>query len=157
MFYSFEFVFRSFNLNSVGFVRWHSLVWFGMFWCVLVFSCVLWWFSGAVVPRGCGCPAWLWLSLVVLAVSRGCGSLVAVAGLSRLSLEVASCNSLVKLARGLSATLDHKSDRNSHREFNERHNNQSISGLVAEYIIAIDVTRVRFPADAKSWWPLGQG
>ena len=26
---------------------------------------------------------------------------------------------------------------------------QSISGLVAEYIIAIDVTRVRFPADAS--------
>ena len=29
----------------------------------------------------------------------------------------------------------------------------SISGLVAEYIVAIDVTRVRFPADAKAWWP----
>ena len=27
----------------------------------------------------------------------------------------------------------------------------SISGLVAEYIVAIDVTRARFPADA---WPL---
>ena len=26
----------------------------------------------------------------------------------------------------------------------------SISGLVAEYIVAIDVTRVRFPADASS-------
>ena len=26
----------------------------------------------------------------------------------------------------------------------------SISGLVAEYIVAIDVTRVRFPADALS-------
>ena len=25
---------------------------------------------------------------------------------------------------------------------------QSISGLVVEYIVAIDVTRVRFPADA---------
>ena len=25
---------------------------------------------------------------------------------------------------------------------------QRISGLVAEYIVAIDVTRVRFPADA---------
>ena len=25
----------------------------------------------------------------------------------------------------------------------------SISGLVAEYIVAIDVTRVRFPADAR--------
>ena len=25
---------------------------------------------------------------------------------------------------------------------------KSISGLVAEYIVAIDVTRVRFPADA---------
>ena len=25
---------------------------------------------------------------------------------------------------------------------------RSISGLVAEYIVAIDVTRVRFPADA---------
>ena len=32
-----------------------------------------------------------------------------------------------------------------------RHKNdfyQSISGLVVEYIVAIDVTRVRFPADA---------
>ena len=29
----------------------------------------------------------------------------------------------------------------------------SISGLVAEYIVAIDVTRVQFPADAKAWWP----
>jgi hypothetical protein len=27
---------------------------------------------------------------------------------------------------------------------------QSISGLVVEYIVAIDVTRVRFPADALS-------
>ena len=27
----------------------------------------------------------------------------------------------------------------------------SISGLVAEYIVAIDVTRVRFPADALLW------
>ncbi len=26
--------------------------------------------------------------------------------------------------------------------------NNSISGLVVEYIVAIDVTRVRFPADA---------
>ena len=26
--------------------------------------------------------------------------------------------------------------------------NRSISGLVVEYIVAIDVTRVRFPADA---------
>ena len=26
---------------------------------------------------------------------------------------------------------------------------QSISGLVVEYIVAIDVTRVRFPADAS--------
>ena len=26
----------------------------------------------------------------------------------------------------------------------------SISGLVAEYIVAIDVTRVRFPADASA-------
>ena len=29
-----------------------------------------------------------------------------------------------------------------------RTNSNSISGLVAEYIVAIDVTRVRFPADA---------
>ena len=28
-------------------------------------------------------------------------------------------------------------------------NIQGISGLVVEYIVAIDVTRVRFPADAK--------
>ena len=28
----------------------------------------------------------------------------------------------------------------------------SISGLVAEYIVAIDVTRVRFPADADCHW-----
>ena len=28
---------------------------------------------------------------------------------------------------------------------------QGISGLVAEYIVAIDVTRVRFPADALLW------
>ena len=35
---------------------------------------------------------------------------------------------------------------------------QSISGLVVEYIVAIDVTRVRFPADAfaeprREHWP----
>ena len=30
------------------------------------------------------------------------------------------------------------------------HDNMSISGLVVEYIVAIDVTRVRFPADALS-------
>jgi hypothetical protein len=30
----------------------------------------------------------------------------------------------------------------------ERKFHQSISGLVVEYIVAIDVTRVRFPADA---------
>ena len=33
---------------------------------------------------------------------------------------------------------------------------QSISGLVVEYIVAIDVTRARFPADAGTswtWWP----
>ena len=29
----------------------------------------------------------------------------------------------------------------------------SISGLVAEYIVAIDATRVRFPADADQWSP----
>ena len=29
--------------------------------------------------------------------------------------------------------------------------NNSISGLVVEYIVAIDVTRVRFPADAISY------
>ena len=28
------------------------------------------------------------------------------------------------------------------------HSAKSISGLVVEYIVAIDVTRVRFPADA---------
>ena len=27
----------------------------------------------------------------------------------------------------------------------------SISGLVVEYIVAIDVTQVRFPADAEMW------
>ena len=30
------------------------------------------------------------------------------------------------------------------------HLNTGISGLVAEYIVAIDVTRVRFPADADT-------
>ncbi len=30
---------------------------------------------------------------------------------------------------------------------------QSISGLVVEYIVAIDVTRVRFPADASTFGP----
>ena len=30
------------------------------------------------------------------------------------------------------------------------HDNMGISGLVVEYIVAIDVTRVRFPADALS-------
>ena len=30
---------------------------------------------------------------------------------------------------------------------------RSISGLVAEYIVAIDVTRVRFPADAGGSLP----
>ena len=30
------------------------------------------------------------------------------------------------------------------------HLNTRISGLVAEYIVAIDVTRVRFPADADT-------
>ena len=33
---------------------------------------------------------------------------------------------------------------------------RSISGLVAEYIVAIDVTRVRFPADAFNIWQLIQ-
>ena len=28
---------------------------------------------------------------------------------------------------------------------------RGISGLVAEYIVAIDVTRARFPADAHCW------
>ena len=28
----------------------------------------------------------------------------------------------------------------------------SISGLVVEYIVAIDVTRARFPADASASW-----
>ena len=36
----------------------------------------------------------------------------------------------------------------SNPELCDRKRNQSISGLVAEYIVAIDVTRVRFPADA---------
>ena len=27
---------------------------------------------------------------------------------------------------------------------------------MVEYIVAIDVTRVRFPADAELWWPPGQ-
>ena len=31
----------------------------------------------------------------------------------------------------------------------------SISGLVVEYIVAIDVTRVRFPADALFTAPMG--
>ena len=31
-------------------------------------------------------------------------------------------------------------------------NGTGISGLVVEYIVAIDVTRVRFPADAFSIW-----
>ena len=31
----------------------------------------------------------------------------------------------------------------------------SISGLVVEYIVAIDVTRVRFPADALFAAPIG--
>ena len=105
-----------------------------------------------IVSRDCGYPLWLWMSLVAVVVSRGCGSLVVVAGLSRLSLEIASCNSLVKFVRGFSATLDPKPDSKPHRKFNERHHNQSISGLVAEYIVAIDVTRVRFPADAFYLW-----
>ena len=33
----------------------------------------------------------------------------------------------------------------------------SISGLVVEYIVAIDVTRVRFPADACSAGPCRSG
>ena len=32
--------------------------------------------------------------------------------------------------------------------------NMSISGLVVEYIVAIDVTRVRFPADAMLCFPM---
>ena len=39
-----------------------------------------------------------------------------------------------------------------------RTKSNSISGLVAEYIVAIDVTRVRFPADAQfgqNWHLLG--
>ena len=39
-------------------------------------------------------------------------------------------------------------------------NSVSISGLVVEYVVAIDVTRVRFPADAlfrlRSWPPVDQ-
>ena len=35
-----------------------------------------------------------------------------------------------------------------------RTKSNSISGLVAEYIVAIDVTRVRFPADALCWTPV---
>ena len=40
----------------------------------------------------------------------------------------------------------------SNPELCDRKHNQSISGLVAEYIVAIDVTRVRFPADAFISW-----
>ena len=36
------------------------------------------------------------------------------------------------------------------RDFSELSN--SISGLVVEYIVAIDVTRIRFPADALLLW-----
>ena len=32
--------------------------------------------------------------------------------------------------------------------------NSCISGLVVEYIVAIDVTRVRFPADAFAGFPM---
>ena len=35
-----------------------------------------------------------------------------------------------------------------HSLWKGNHSNRSISGLVVEYIVAIDVTRVRFPADA---------
>ena len=96
-----------------------------------------------VVYRGCDCLSWLWLSLEAGVIPRRRGS-----------LEIISCNSLVEFARGFSAALalDPKPDSNSYREFNERHHNQSISGLVAEYIVAIDVTRVRFPADAFYHW-----
>ena len=38
--------------------------------------------------------------------------------------------------------------RNWHPEIYTLDDNISISGLVVEYIVAIDVTRVRFPADA---------
>ena len=45
--------------------------------------------------------------------------------------------------------------------FSMRHTHQkslsSISGLVVEYIVAIDVTRVRFPADACSAGPCRSG
>ena len=37
------------------------------------------------------------------------------------------------------------------------HSSSSISGLVVEYIVAIDVTRVRFPADATCTWPQSSG
>ena len=43
------------------------------------------------------------------------------------------------------------SARSTHRPFDRvalTSDLRSISGLVAEYIVAIDVTRVRFPADA---------
>ena len=40
--------------------------------------------------------------------------------------------------------------------FNPGRSVMGISGLVVEYIGAIDVTRVRFPADAFNiWFPLG--
>ena len=38
-------------------------------------------------------------------------------------------------------------------KYKRRNLGSRISGLVAEYIVAIDVTRVRFPADAKACWP----
>ena len=40
----------------------------------------------------------------------------------------------------------------SNAKYCKQKQNQSISGLVAEYIVAIDVTRVRFPADAWFSW-----
>ncbi len=41
-------------------------------------------------------------------------------------------------------------------EMNSGNRSSSISGLVVEYIVAIDVTRVRFPADA-TLAPTGAG
>ena len=45
-------------------------------------------------------------------------------------------------------TIRHGRDSAKHAEDNQIRRFHSISGLVVEYIIAIDVTRVRFPADA---------
>ena len=45
-------------------------------------------------------------------------------------------------------TIRRGRDSAKHVEDNQIRRFHSISGLVVEYIVAIDVTRVRFPADA---------